>query len=72
MLCFTVYLPKVVGFFSDAGEMEEDDMEDFMEAAADLNARSDIYFGVVNDAAICGHFKKLGWIQRASEAVLTR
>lgn len=47
-------------------------MEDFMEAAADLKPRSDIYFGVVDDAAICGHFRKLEWIQRASEAVLTR
>lgn len=63
---------KVVGFFSGAGEMEEDEMEDFSEAAADLKHRSDVYFGIVDDAAICEHYKKLGWIQRASEAVLTR
>lgn len=47
-------------------------MEDFMETAADLQPRSDVYFGVVDDDVVCGHFKKLGWIQRASEAVLTR
>lgn len=63
---------KVVGFFSDAGGMEEDEMEDFMEAAGDLKTRSDVYFGVVDDAAICEHFKERGWIQRPSEAVLTR
>lgn len=71
-MAFALYLPKVVGFFSNAGDMEEDEMEDFMEAAADLKPKSNIYFGLVNDAAICGHFTKLGWIQRASEAVLTR
>lgn len=47
-------------------------MEDFLEAAADLKHRSDVYFGVVDDAAICEYYKKLGWIQRSSEAVLTR
>ena len=47
-------------------------MEDFMEAATDLKRRSDVYLGIVDDAEICEHFKKLGWIQRASEAVLTR
>ncbi|CAM9611872.1 unnamed protein product [Ectocarpus sp. 6 AP-2014] len=62
----------VVGFFSGAGEMEEDELEDFMEAATDLKPRSDVYFGFVDDEVVCGHFKKLGWIQRASEAVLTR
>lgn len=34
-----VYLRKVVGFFSDAGDMEEDEMEDFMEAAVELKSR---------------------------------
>lgn len=63
---------KVVGFFSNAGEMEEDEMQDFMEAAIDLQPRSDVYFGVVDDAAICTHFKQLQWIHASSEAVLTR
>eukprot|EP00752_Nemacystus_decipiens_P012627 g11183.t1 len=45
----------VVGFFSDAGGMEEDEMEDFVEAAGDLKTRSDVYFGVVDDAAIYPH-----------------
>ncbi|CAN0095020.1 unnamed protein product, partial [Scytosiphon promiscuus] len=62
----------VIGFFSNTGEMEEDEMEDFMEAATDLQPRSDLYFGLVDDAAICEHFKTLGWIQKTSEAVLTR
>ncbi|CAM9267270.1 unnamed protein product [Ectocarpus sp. 13 AM-2016] len=52
--------------------MEEDELEDFIEAATDLKPRSDVYFGFVDDEAVYGHFKKLGWIQRASEAVLTR
>lgn len=52
--------------------MEEDEMEDFTEAAGNLKTRSDVYFGVVDDAAICLHFKELGWIQRPAEAVLTR
>ncbi|CAM9405670.1 unnamed protein product [Hapterophycus canaliculatus] len=52
--------------------MEEDEIEDFMEVATDLQPRSDVYFGVVDDATICRHFKKLQWIQTASEAVLTR
>lgn len=29
-----------MGFFSGAGEMEEDEMEDFMEAATDLKPRA--------------------------------
>ncbi|CAM9282168.1 unnamed protein product, partial [Laminaria digitata] len=62
----------VVGFFSDAGDMEEDEMEDFMEAALKLKPRGDVYFAVVDDASICDHFKKLGWILRTSEAVVTR
>eukprot|EP00903_Cladosiphon_okamuranus_P016612 g15324.t1 len=62
----------VVGFFSNAGGMEEDEMLDFMEAAHEMKTRSDVYFGMVDDAAICEHFKNLGWIRRPSEAVLTR
>lgn len=34
-----IYLRKVVGFFSGAGDMEEDEMEDFMEAAVGLKPR---------------------------------
>lgn len=34
-----IYLRKVIGFFSDAGEMEEDEMEDFMDAAVKLMIR---------------------------------
>ena len=34
-----IYLRKVIGFFSDAGDMEEDEMEDLMEAAVELKPR---------------------------------
>lgn len=34
-----VYLRKVIGFFSDADDMEEDEMEDFVEAAVELKPR---------------------------------
>jgi hypothetical protein len=54
----------VVGFFSDHESVEEDDYEDFMEAAKDLQVKEDIHFGVVIDAGVAEFFKKNKTIDR--------
>ncbi len=48
----------VVGFFSDAQGVEEDDYEDFAQIAADLQTNEDIYFGAVTNAKTAQWFKK--------------
>lgn len=37
-----------------------------------LFAQFDLYLGVVDDATVSEHFKKLGWILRTPEVVLKR
>jgi len=47
----------VIGFFAEHDGMEEEDYEDFLQAAKELQSKEDIYFGVVLDLEVSGHFK---------------
>lgn len=47
----------VIGFFSEHDGIEEEDYEDFMQAARELQPKEDIYFGVVLDADVSAHYK---------------
>jgi thiol-disulfide isomerase/thioredoxin len=47
----------VVGFFSEHDGVEEEDYEDFMQAAKELQSKEDIYFGVVLDPEVSRHYK---------------
>ena len=48
----------VIGFFSDYTGIEEDDYDDFVQTAKDLQSKEDIYFGVVIKSSIVDHYKK--------------
>ena len=61
----------VVGFFADHEGIEEDEFEDFVEAAEDFRAKEDVYFAAVTSRATCEWFKKNKSIDR-TPAVLLR
>ena len=54
----------VVGFFSEHEDVEEDDYEDFMDAAEQLQGNADIYVGVVTSKSTSDHFKAAKSIDR--------
>lgn len=54
----------VVGFFSDHEEIEEDEYEDFIEAAEALQVYADIYIGVVTSKKTCQWYKTEKHIDR--------
>jgi Thioredoxin-like domain len=58
----------VVGFFSD--DMEEDDLDDFVEVAKDLQIKEDVYFAVVTDRKVCEWYKKDKTIDRTPSVIL--
>lgn len=58
----------VVGFFSD--DMEEDDHDDFVEAAKDMQTKEDVYFAVVTDRKVCEWYKKNKTIDRTPSVIL--
>ena len=58
----------VVGFFSD--DMEEDDLDDFVEVAKDLQIKEDVYFAVVTDRKVCEWYKKNKTIDRTPSVIL--
>ena len=58
----------VVGFFSD--DMEEDDLDDFVEVAKDLQVKEDVYFAVVTDRKVCEWYKKNKTIDRTPSVIL--
>lgn len=59
-----------MGFFSDPEELEEDDWEDFTEAAKTLKATADVYTGAVVDEAVSRHFMREGRIDRTPAFLL--
>lgn len=59
-----------VGFFSQHDDIEEDDYEDFLEVAKDLQSNEDIYFGVVTNKAVVKHFKTNKTIDRTPSLVI--
>jgi Thioredoxin-like domain len=58
----------VVGFFSD--DMEEDDHDDFVEVAKDMQIKEDVYFAVVTDRKVCEWYKKNKTIDRTPSVIL--
>lgn len=59
-----------VGFFSEHEDIEEDEYEDFMEVAKELQVNEDIYFGVVTKPATANWFKKNKTIDRTPSLVM--
>lgn len=47
----------VVGFFSEHEDIEEDDYNEFVDTAKELQEKEDIYFGLVTDPVISEYFK---------------
>jgi len=60
----------VVGFFSDHQEIEEDDYDDFMQVARDLQVKEDVYFGVVTNKKTSSWFKTNKTIDRTPSVLL--
>ena len=60
----------VVGFFSEHQDIEEDDYEEFMEAAKELQLNEAVYFGVVTNKATSTWFKKNKTIDRTPSLIL--
>jgi thiol-disulfide isomerase/thioredoxin len=54
---FSLSSVMVIGFFSQHQDIEEDDYEDFLEVAKDLQSNEDIYFGIVTNKTVINHFK---------------
>lgn len=69
------YATMVVGFFADP-EVEEDELQEYAEAARELQGREDVYTGVVkgHEAAVCKHYKalKAGGIDRTPALLAKR
>jgi thiol-disulfide isomerase/thioredoxin len=61
---YGVTTAMTVGFFSDHTEIEEDDYEEFITAAKELQLNEDTYFGVVTNPAVSKWFKKNRTIDR--------
>lgn len=67
---FSVSTIMAVGFFSQHDDIEEDDYEDFLEVAKDLQSNEDIYFGVVTNKQVVKHFKQNKTIDRTPSLVI--
>lgn len=67
---FSVSTVMAVGFFSEHDDVEEDDYEDFLEVAKDLQVNEDIYFGVVTNPSICKQFKEKKLIDRTPSILM--
>ena len=59
----------VVGFFADRS-IEEDDYDDYVEIAKDLQVKEDVYFAVVSDPKTCEWFKRNKTIDRTPSVLL--
>jgi thioredoxin-like negative regulator of GroEL len=60
----------VIGFFSEHKDIEEDDYEDFIEVAKELQIKTDIYFGIVTNPKVSKHYKQNKIIDRTPSAML--
>lgn len=67
---YGVSTAMVVGFFSEHEDIEEDDYEEFQEAAKDLQLNEAIYFGAVTNKATAKWFKNNKTIDRTPSLVL--
>lgn len=62
----------VVGFFSSHLGIEEDEYEDFIDIAKELQSKEDVYFGVVTNAAVSKEYKAKKIIDRTPSLLLQR
>ena len=60
----------VVGFFSDHKGIEEDEFEDFVEAAESIQMYADIYIGLVTSKEVCDWYKENKHIDRTPSLFL--
>lgn len=67
---YSISTVMVVGFFSNHEDIEEDDYEDFMEVAKELQSNEDVYFGVVTKASVAAEYKKKMTIDRTPSVML--
>lgn len=67
---YSISTIMTVGFFSQHEDIEEDEYEDFLEVAKDLQGNEDIYFGVVTNKAVVKYFKTNKTIDRTPSLVL--
>ena len=61
----------VIGFFGDHSGIEEDDFDDYIEVAKDLQTKEDIYLATVTDSKICEYYKKKRAIDRTPSIILS-
>lgn len=59
-----------VGFFSEHQDIEEDDYQEYMEVAKELQLNEDIYFGVVTSPATANWFKQNKTIDRTPSLLM--
>eukprot|EP00981_Chlorochromonas_danica_P004016 scaffold766_cov167-Ochromonas_danica.AAC.4 len=67
---FALSTIMTIGFFSDHKEVEEDDYEEFMEIAQELQSNEDLYFGIVTDRRVAQWFKTNKTIDRTPSILL--
>lgn len=68
------YATTVVGLFSDAQDLEEDEFNEYRDAAKELQPREAIYTAVVKDPKVCAQLKrrKVGGIDRTPALLAQR
>lgn len=67
---YSVSTIMVIGFFSDHESIEEDDYDDFIEVAKDLQIKEDVYFAVATNPKVCSWFKSNKTIDRTPSVML--
>eukprot|EP01034_Spumella_vulgaris_P021743 gene21743-27797_t len=67
---YSVSTLMVVGFFSDYEGIEEDDHEEFIQIASELQTNEDVYFGAVTIRKTAEWFKTNGTVDRTPSMLL--
>ena len=67
---YSISTVMVVGFFSDHDGVEEDDYDDYMEVAKELQSNEDVYFGVVTNKKLSTVYKRNKSIDRTPSVML--
>lgn len=63
---------SVMGIFSDAEGLEEDEMEDLKAVAKSLHGSGDVYIAYTNGRSDATHAKDMKWIDRTPAIILAR
>lgn len=61
---------SVIGFFSSHQDVEEDEYDEFMDLARDLQTKEDIFFGAVTSKSVAQIYKKNKTIDRTPSVLL--